>query len=433
MSAQDMTGDTGTRDVLAIMEVLLTAEIFNRYEELDINDLSPRCREVFGAGSGGSPEVKRPLIVSEGAIKKILGVSDSVCQAIRQNPFVGYEEFGQRLNLPSLDTAAGWFLKKEGKARVGENPVLAYYYEDKDGIDLRYRDIRARNSRFEDTREYMEAKVSRIIGESEEMREARDLIIISAPDEVEFSLAKLVCTPRQEETIKKIGVALEHRDYLKQHGIHEFGRLLFVGPPGTGKTSLALAMSRELHMPVLEVRLAMVTSQYLGETSKNIDRIFDLAKRLAPCILFIDEFDFVAKTRISDDHGAMKRAVNMLLKNIDQISFVKNGVLLIGATNHPRILDEAAWRRFDEVVEFPLPDREMRQAILEKVAATIECDCDFADLAARAEGFSGSDLRMMMKEAVIAALMEDRHRVSPVDIEQGLLRAEERNVIRAGR
>ena len=80
-----------------------------------------------------------------------------------------------------------------------------------------------------------------------------------------------------------------------------------------------------------------------------------------------------------------------------------------------------------------LPDPELRQAILEKVAARIECHCDFADLAARAEGFSGSDLRMMMKEAVIAALMEDRHRVDPVDIEQGLLRAEERNIIRTGR
>jgi len=428
-----MTGDTGTRDVLAIMELLLTAEIFNRNEELGINDLHPRCREFFSAGSGGSPEVKRPLIVSEGAIKKVLGSTDAACQAVRANPFVGYDEFGQRLSLPSLDAAAGWFLKKGGAERVRENPVLAYFFEGKDGATVRYQDVLAKNPRFEDTKEYMEAKVSRLIAGSEEMREARDLIIISAPNEVEFSLAKLVCTPRQEEIIKKIGVALEHRDFLKRHGIYEFGRLLFVGPPGTGKTSLALAMSRELHMPVLEVRLAMVTSQYLGETSKNIDRIFDLAKKLAPCILFIDEFDFVAKTRVSDDHGAMKRAVNMLLKNIDQISFVKNGVLLIGATNHPRILDEAAWRRFDEVVEFPLPDRGMRQAILEKVAATIECNCDFANLAARTEGFSGSDLRMMMKEAVMSALMEDRHQIDPVDIEQGLLRVEERNVIRTGR
>lgn len=425
-----MTTETGTRDVLVVMELLLTAEIFNRNEALDINDLHPRYREFFGAGSGGSTEVKRPLVVSEGAIKKTLGIPDAVCQAVRANPFVGYDEFGQRLSLPSLDAAAGWFLKKSGVSRVEENPALACYFEGKDGITVSYQDVRAKIPRFEDTKEYIEAKVSRIIAGSEEMREARDLLIISAPDEIEFTLDKLVCTPRQEEVIRKIAVALEHREFLKEHGIYEFGRLLFVGPPGTGKTSLALAMSRALHMPVLEVRLAMVTSQYLGETSKNIDRIFDLAKRLSPCILFIDEFDFVAKTRVSDDHGAMKRAVNMLLKNIDLISFVKNGVLLIGATNHPRILDEAAWRRFDEVVEFPLPDQAMRQAIIEKVAATIDCNCDFADLAARTEGFSGSDIRMMMKEAVISALMEDRRRLDPVDIEQGLFRVEERNVIR---
>jgi len=109
-----------------------------------------------------------------------------------------------------------------------------------------------------------------------------------------------------------------------------------------------------LHMPILEVRLSMITSQYLGETFKNIDRIFDLARKLTPSILFIDEFDFIAKSRSSDndDNGTMKRAVNALLKNIDQVNLVKNGVVLIGATNHPRLLDDAAWRRFDEVIEF---------------------------------------------------------------------------------
>jgi SpoVK/Ycf46/Vps4 family AAA+-type ATPase len=262
------------------------------------------------------------------------------------------------------------------------------------------------------------------------MREARDLIIMSAPDEVEFTTEKLVCTPRQEETIRKIQIALANREYLRDRGIYEFGRLLFVGPPGTGKTSLALAMSNELHMPVLEVRLAMVTSQYLGETSKNIDRVFELAKKVAPSILFIDEFDYVAKSRISDDHGAMKRAVNMLLKNIDQISFIRDGVLLIGATNHPGLLDEAAWRRFDEVVEFPLPDHQMRKEILQKVTATVECVCDFDDLASRTEGFSGADLRIMMKEAIISALMRDQRRINQEDIERGLLRVEERNLIR---
>src|SRR5690554_645208 len=183
-----MTTDTGTRDVLAIMELLLTAEIFNRNQDLGINDLRPRCREFFGAGIGGNTEVKRPLIVSEGAIKKVLGVPDAVCQAVRRNPFVGYDEFGQRLSLPSLDAAAGWFLKKGGGPLGEENPALASYFEGKDGVQVRYQDVRAKNPRFEDTKEYMEAKVSRLIGENEEMREARDLIIISAPNEVESTL-----------------------------------------------------------------------------------------------------------------------------------------------------------------------------------------------------------------------------------------------------
>jgi SpoVK/Ycf46/Vps4 family AAA+-type ATPase len=208
------------------------------------------------------------------------------------------------------------------------------------------------------------------------------------------------------------------------------GKLLFVGPPGTGKTSLALAMSRTMHMPVLEVRLSMVTSQYLGETSKNIDRIFELAKRLAPSILFIDEFDFVAKSRVADDHGAMKRAVNSLLKNIDKINLVKNNVLLISATNHPQLLDEAAWRRFDEVVEFSLPNEEMRKNILMKVTSSFQCTLDYQQLASRTDGFSGSDLRMMVKEAILSSLMANRKTISPEDIEKGIHMVKNRDAIR---
>ena len=138
------------------------------------------------------------------------------------------------------------------------------------------------NPPFEDTKAYLDARISKLIGEDEKLRGALDLVIISAPEEVEQQIDDLVCTPDQLAIIAKIQHALTHREFLHQHRIHEIGKLLFVGPPGTGKTSLALAMSRTMHMPVLEVRLSMVTSQYLGETSKNIDRIFDLAKKLSP-------------------------------------------------------------------------------------------------------------------------------------------------------
>jgi SpoVK/Ycf46/Vps4 family AAA+-type ATPase len=239
-----------------------------------------------------------------------------------------------------------------------------------------------------------------------------------------------ICTQDQIRIIKKIQHALEHRDFLHRHRIYEVGKLLFVGPPGTGKTSLALALSRTLHLPVLEVRLSMITSQYLGETSKNIDRIFEFAKKISPSILFIDEFDFVAKSRVTDDHGAMKRAVNSLLKNIDKVSLVKNGVLLIGATNHPQLLDEAAWRRFDEVVEFSLPDERMRREILEKVTSSIDCACDFGELAAETEGFSGADLRLIIKEALLSALMDRRQGIDGNDIEKGIMMVKNRDAIR---
>jgi SpoVK/Ycf46/Vps4 family AAA+-type ATPase len=102
--------------------------------------------------------------------------------------------------------------------------------------------------------------------------------------------------------------------------------------------------------------------------------VFEVAKRLSPCILFMDEFDSVAKTRRSDEHAALKRAVNTLLKSIDEISLIRDDVLLIGATNHPDQLDAAAWRRFDEIVNFPKPDAGMREAIFGIITRTMSIE-----------------------------------------------------------
>jgi SpoVK/Ycf46/Vps4 family AAA+-type ATPase len=409
------------------MEIVLTAEIFNQNPELDINDITPLCRDVFGATGS---EIKRPVYVSDGLIKRALSIADAHTK-LSTNPFIAYEEFGQRLKITALEPAGQWFLKQGGKPFLEKNPALAFYFEKSGGSNgTSYKEVRKANPSFEDTKAHLDARISKLISEDEKLRGALDLVILSAPDEIEQHIDDLVCTDDQIAIIKKIQHALDHRDFLHRHRIYEIGKLLFVGPPGTGKTSLALAMSRTMHMPVLEVRLSMVTSQYLGETSKNIDRIFDLAKQLSPAILFVDEFDFVAKSRTADDHGAMKRAVNSLLKNIDRINLIRNGVLLIGATNHPQLLDEAAWRRFDEVVEFALPDEEMRKNILKKVTSTLHCAVDYAALAKKTDGFSGSDLRMMIKEAILSALMDKRNDIRESDIAKGITMVRNREAIR---
>jgi SpoVK/Ycf46/Vps4 family AAA+-type ATPase len=419
-----MTGDS---DVLRIMEVALTAEIFNQNPNLDINDLTPACREIFGIAHAS--DTRRPVFVSDGLIKRTLGIPDAH-QKMSANPFVTYEEFGQRLRITALEPAAQWFLKQGGKAIIEKNPALTFYFKGVYSTGISYEAVRAANPLYEDTKAYLDTRISKLIGDDEKLRNALDLVIVLAPEEVEQKMEDIVCTHGQIDVISKIQHAITQREFLRRHRIYEVGKLLFVGPPGTGKTSLALAMSRTMHMPVLEVRLSMVTSQYLGETSKNIDRIFDLAKKLSPAILFIDEFDFVAKSRVADDHGAMKRAVNSLLKNIDKINLVKDGVVLIGATNHPQLLDEAAWRRFDEVVEFSLPDEDMRKTILKNVTGSLHCTIDYPYLAAQTEGFSGSDIRMMVKEAIMCALMNKRESINAEDIEKGILMVKNREAVR---
>lgn len=415
-------------EILKLMEIVLTAEIFNTRPALDANDLTPECRVIFGVDGG--VDVKRPVHVSEGMIRKELGITDA-CRKLQETPVVTCEEFGQRIRVTTLEPAARWFLRNGGLPIIEKNPALAYFFSGFESTRVSYEDVRMKNPPVEDTRAFLQSRIAKLLAADERLKGALDLVIISAPEEVEQDFEDLVCTPAQENTIRKVQIARTNREVLQRHRIHEVGKLLFVGPPGTGKTSLALALSRKLHLPLIEVRLSMITSQYLGETSKNIDRTFELAKNLAPCILFIDEFDFVAKSRVTDDHGAMKRAVNSLLKNIDQVSLVRHGVLLIGATNHPQLLDGAAWRRFDEVVEFGLPDREMRHAILRKICAGLTCTCDFSELAERTDGFSGADLRIMVKEALLSALMDRREEIGAADIECGIDVVKNRNAIRS--
>lgn len=157
-----------------------------------------------------------------------------------------------------------------------------------------------------------------------------------------------------ERKIKQFVDVSQNKNKLLAAGIESLDSLLLYGPPGCGKTSVARYVSGELQLPLVTARLDGLVSSLLGSTAKNIRKVFDYAKE-RPCILFLDEFDAIAKAR-GDQHevGELKRVVNSLLQNIDE--FLGSGTnILIAATNHENLLDPAVWRRFNSVIEVPKP------------------------------------------------------------------------------
>ncbi|MEF8818884.1 MAG: ATP-binding protein [Haloferacaceae archaeon] len=427
-----------SEEALDVVEFLLTVDVYRDHEGvLDENDLPPRFSSVFwsdedededrdeldgvpgdelvvdiavpGTMSGGVPEetVRRATGV-ESPWEAFVG---SGWQTRYPNAVERPDQRVPRYELGDREEALDLLLAHADRERIATNPVVAYAVEERGdpAFDVTRAEARENVPVFRNRRVYIDALLERYFdSDDDDDVEMLDLVHVRVPDEIEFTLDDLVLTEDQEEEIDKIRIAMEERAFLGEIGLGEIGKLLFVGPPGTGKTTVSRALAHELGMPFVEVKLSMITSQYLGETAKNVERTFEVAKRLSPCILFIDEFDSVAKTRRSDEHAALKRAVNTLLKSIDDISLVRDDVLLIGATNHPDQLDAAAWRRFDEIVNFPKPDAQMRADILGLITRKIDTNFDPAAVAAETTGFTGSDLRMVMREAVLEALREGR-------------------------
>ena len=410
---------------IAIVELLLTAKHYTELSNLTPDDLPPQIRKAFDKKG----EIKRPLSVTENMAKKATGVV-SPWDSISDLMFTEKDNFSGEMSLTQLDLAEKWFLKNTTSDLILTNPTLTYIFQENDSLDISYEDSDTSNRPIQADRFWIDSLLSEYFTEDDQ--EMLDLVDIKAPEEIETTLPDLVLTTNQTDELEKIRLAIKNRDYLAEIGLSEVGKLLFIGPPGTGKTSVARALAHSLSLPFVEVKLSMMTSQYWGETSKNIDRTFEVAKRLSPCILFVDEFDSVAKTRRSDEHAALKRAVNTLLKSIDEISLVRDEVLLIGATNHPDQLDTAAWRRFDDIIHFPLPDVNMREKIFEVTTKYMAIEnFEPSALADLTEGLSGSDIRLVLREAVLEALSEDRTVLNQEDLIAAVTAIEKRDILKS--
>ena len=193
----------------------------------------------------------------------------------------------------------------------------------------------------------------------------------------------------------------EHRrsDVLRSYGMRPSGKVIFFGPPGCGKTLAAEVVAFELDRPLAIVRLDALVSSFLGETAANLRKVFEFIANHSLVVLF-DEFDAIGKERgDSAEHGELRRVVNAVLQMMDAYD---GKSLILAATNHESILDSAIWRRFDEAIEFPLPNRSQLTLLLKLKLRGIrrQFELDDEELLLEFEGKSGADLERVVRRAV---------------------------------
>jgi ATP-dependent 26S proteasome regulatory subunit len=219
----------------------------------------------------------------------------------------------------------------------------------------------------------------------------------------------------------------EHRrqDVLRSYGVQASGKVMFYGPPGCGKTLAAETIAFELDQPLAIVRLDTLISSYLGETAANLRKIFDFIAQHLLVVLF-DEFDAIGKERSdSSEHGELHRVVNAVLQMMDAY---QGQSLILAATNHEQILDSAIWRRFDEIIEFPLPNQDQLVQILQLKLRGIrrQFELDDKDILDDFVGLSGADIERIIRRAIKRMILRNQEFLTIKDLKKSLEREKQR-------
>jgi len=246
-----------------------------------------------------------------------------------------------------------------------------------------------------------------------------DIADVFVPGE---EIGKIVLTRQVRQKVTEFVNTIKHKSELRGAGLTTPSTLLLYGAPGGGKTSIAKMISVETGLPLVIARFDAIVSSLLGNTAKNIRKIFEFADK-KPCILFLDEFDAIAKAR--DDQyelGELKRVINSLIQNIDQ--FAQENIL-IAATNHQELLDRAIWRRFNNIIEVGYPGETEIKELIHLFTANYKTNFDndvkqLDNIVKLLNGKSPSDIKNILHNAIASCVIKNNKELEFFDLIFGI-------------
>lgn len=255
------------------------------------------------------------------------------------------------------------------------------------------------------------SNVAAVVPVNQPRGELGSLLTVSYPD---ARLGDLVLSDDLGARLKQVLLEQRQRDTLARHGLRPARRLLLIGPPGTGKTSTARVLAGELGLPLFAIRLDTIITKFMGETAAKLRLIFDALVETRGVYLF-DEVDALAGDRAaSNDVGEIRRVLNSFLQFLEEDP---SESLIIAATNHPQLLDNALYRRFDTVMDFTFPDDTSAQAVIKNHLALFHINnLSWPRVVAAARGLSHAEIATAAENAAKRSVLAGRLRILTDDL-----------------